>query len=147
MISREQRIVAAALIAAGVAIGVEAMTFEVGFLTDPVGPKALPLVVAALLVFAGSYSLVRPGKAARWPVREAGFRIVAAAGAFVAYAVALPTIGFFLSTTLVVMALSALYGAPRAHGLAAATALSGVLWLLFVRLLALPLPVGDLWIR
>ena len=56
-------------------------------------------------------------------------------------------LGFVLSTTLVVAALSHLYGARPGRGVTAALLLSIGLWLLFVRVLALPLPVGSLWIR
>ena len=147
MTSRKQRIVGSVLIAAGAAAGLEASTFDVGFLTDPIGPKALPYLVAATLVLAGIHAIARPGDRARWPTRSAGMRIAAAVAAFLLYSVALPFIGFFLATTLIVAALSHLYGAPPLRGISAAATLSAVLWLLFVRLLSLPLPVGDLWIR
>jgi len=145
--SRAQRVVGAVLVAAGAAVGLEASTFDVGFLTDPVGPKALPYLVAATLVLAGLHAVARPGDRVRWPTRSAAARITTAAVAFVLYAVALPLIGFFLATTLVVATLSHLYGAPPLRGISAAATLSAVLWLLFVRLLSLPLPIGDLWIR
>jgi hypothetical protein len=73
--------------------------------------------------------------------------MMGAAAAFVGYAMVLPWIGFFLSTTLVVAVLGMLYRGPVRGSLAAGLSLAAVLWLLFVRILALPLPVGDLWIR
>ena len=147
--------------ALGAAAAAEASTFDVAFLTDPVGPKALPYLAAAILVLAGGRVALRAGVAAARarPARahEPGLpeapgrarlpRIAAAAGAFLAYAAVLPWLGFFASTTLVVALLSELYGAPRPHGLLAAALLTGTLWVLFVHLLGLPLPAGTLWIR
>ena len=135
------------LIAAGVACGVEASTFNVAFLTDPVGPKALPLLVAVILIGAGIHAAARPTSDGTWIEGSAFPRVGAAVAAFLLYAVALPWVGFFLSTTLVVSTLSGLFGAKLRQAVPAAAALSGALWLIFVLGLGLPLPIGDLWIR
>lgn len=142
----QDRILGAALIVAGVALAAEATTFDVGFLTDPVGPKALPFLVAAMVFGAGVVAVARPRPDATLPGGPVALRITGAVAAFLLYAAALPWIGFFLATTLVVTALSLLYRGPLAPSAAAAAVLSGGLWLLFVRVLSLPLPVGELWI-
>jgi putative tricarboxylic transport membrane protein len=129
----------------GLAAGLEATTFDVRFLTDPVGPKALPMLVAAIFVLAGGRAALLPDQVAAWPNRAVLMKLVGAAAAFLLYPLALPVVGFFTSTTLVVATLSWLYGAPWLKGVAAAATLSGALWLLFVRVLALPLPIGSLW--
>ena len=141
------RIGGGTLLTAAIAIAVEASTFEVAFLTDPVGPKALPLLVAAILAAGGLAQLFRPDIDVAWPESAVLKRMAGAAGSFVGYAVVLPYVGFFLSTTAVVTALSLLYGGPPLKGTLAAAALSGALWLLFVSVLGLPLPIGDLWMR
>lgn len=142
------RLVGAALLLLALAVGLEATTFDVAFLTDPVGPKALPLLVAVLLGAGGLRTLLRPRRdQPGMPGRSALRRIAAAVLAFLLYAGALPWIGFFLSTTLVVAGLALLFGGPWKGGLAAGVTLSAALWLLFVALLSLPLPVGELWIR
>lgn len=141
------RVAGGVLVAVGAAVGVEATTFDVRFLTDPVGPKALPLLVAVMLVVAGVHQTLRPDHAAGWPPRRVLGMLGAATAAFLAYPLALDFLGFWLSTTLVVAALSHLYGAPPRRGVPAAGLLAGALWLLFVELLALPLPIGSLWMR
>jgi putative tricarboxylic transport membrane protein len=145
--ARADRIAGAVVLTAGVATALEATTFDVAFLTDPVGPKALPLVVAAVLVVAGASMLFRPRASVDLPAPSAAVRMAAAAVAFFAYSALLPWIGFYLSTSLVVAVLAVLYRGPARGGLATGLALATGLWLLFVRLLALPLPVGDLWTR
>ena len=57
------------------------------------------------------------------------------------------SIGFFLSTTLVVTGLAKLFGAELRQAVPAAALLAGVLWATFVVGLDLPLPIGSLWIR
>ena len=134
------------LVVLAVAVGLEATTFDVAFLADPVGPKALPLAVALLLGVGGLRTLARPRHDVTLPEGSALRRIAGAVGVFLAYAAALPWLGFFLSTTLVVAGLARLFGGSWKGGLAAGLSLSAALWLLFVALLALPLPVGELWI-
>lgn len=142
------RVTGAVLVLLGLAAALEASTFDVAFMTDPVGPKALPYLVAGMLVAAGLTAIARPRDAkGAAPARPMLLRIAAAVVGFVAYALALPFLGFFASTTLVVGGLALLYRGPPVTSLAAAALLSGALWLLFVRALALSLPVGDLWIR
>ena len=141
------RVAGGVLITAAVAVGLEATTFDVAFLTDPVGPKALPLVVAFMLAAGGIRTLTRPRDDVELPVRSGLRRMAAALGALLAYALFLPWLGFFLSTTAVVAGLGVLFGGPWKGGLATGLTLSAALWLLFVALLSLPLPIGDLWIR
>lgn len=144
---RHDRIAGGVLVAAGLGLALEATTFDVGFMTDPVGPKALPLLVAVMLVIAGSAALARPRADVVLPPVDVIVRMTGAVVAFLVYAAALPWLGFFLSTTLVVTALSLLYRGPPVPSAAAAALLSGGLWMLFVYLLSLPLPIGGLWIR
>jgi putative tricarboxylic transport membrane protein len=141
------RVVGGVLLLAGIATGLEATTFDVAFLTDPVGPRALPFLVALTLAGAGARMLAKPRAAVTLPSRTATVRMAWAALAFLAYSALLPWIGFFLSTTLVVAVLAVLYRGPRVGSLVTGLVLTSSLWLLFVRLLALPLPVGDLWTR
>ena len=131
----------------GALVGVEATTFDVGFLTDPVGPKALPFLVAGMLLVSGVGTFVHPAPAGHAPGHPAALRMAAAVVAFLLYAVALPWLGFFLSTSLVVATLGFLFGGRPAQSCAFAVLLSTVLWLLFGSALALPLPIGDLWVR
>jgi putative tricarboxylic transport membrane protein len=140
-----ERVPGLVLIVLGAATGIEATTFDVAFLSDPIGPKALPYLVAVALVVSGIHQTRRPEPGTRWPERPALMRMALASTAFLGYAIALPWLGFLLSTTLVVAALSHLFFAEPRRSVPAAAALAFVLWLLFVWVLALPLPVGRLW--
>ena len=141
------RIAGGVLVAAAAALGLEATTFDVAFLTDPVGPKALPVVAALMLAVGGARTIAKARDGVELPVASGLRRMAAALVILLAYALVLPWIGFFLGTTAVVAGLGVLFGGPWKGGLATGLTLSAVLWLLFVVALSLPLPIGDVWIR
>ncbi|MEZ4425332.1 MAG: tripartite tricarboxylate transporter TctB family protein [Gemmatimonadota bacterium] len=143
--TRADRVTGLVLILLGLAVGAQAMTFDVLFLTDPVGPKALPLLSAAVFVLSGVLLLLRPGSAGRWPERPVLLRMAGAVLAFLVYAALLAPLGFVVATTITVTALSLLFDGPWLKSLGAATALSAVLWYLFVWALDLQLPLGRVW--
>ena len=144
---KTDRVSGVLLTAAGLAMALEASTFDVGFLTDPVGPKALPFLAGAIFVVAGLRLAARPGPEPAWPARTTLTKMALGVLAFLAYAAFMPSLGFFVSTTLVMTALSVLFGGGKRQSVLAAASLSGVLWYLFVWGLSLPLPLGSLWTR
>jgi putative tricarboxylic transport membrane protein len=145
-----------------VALG-EATTFRVRFLTDPVGPRGLPLLAGSLLLVAGVALLREPRRqpevvdgslegleASRsQPAEPSTYGLppsVRLAAALLAYALLLPWVGFLMGTTLVLWVTAGLFGGrPRAGALAALVLATG-LWLLFDRALGVFLPVGRIWV-
>lgn len=148
MTSRTDRILGALLVLVGGSIGTVATGYRVGFMTDPVGPRALPYLTAAILVGSGLWLAFRAQETSgRYEAAAYGGRRALGAGAcFVVYSLVLPWIGFFAATALVVCVVGLLFGGPRRGAIAAGLITSGALWLLFVQLLQLPLPIGSLWI-
>ena len=92
----------AVLVLLGMAIAATARGFTVGFLVDPVGPRALPYLVAALFVVGGGALLVRQTAVPEDARGPASPKRLAAQGTCVAvlllYAASLPLVGFVLST-------------------------------------------------
>ena len=72
---KTDRSAGAVLMGVGAAVALEASTFDVLFLTDPVGPKAMPYLVAALLVGTGLALALRPGPDPPWPDRKTLIRM------------------------------------------------------------------------
>ena len=134
------------LLLAGIGFGLETSTYQVAFMADPVGPRALPGLVSVVLAFAGIHAMVRPPDDFSWVERGGLMRAGGAAVTFIVYSVALPVLGFFTATTAAVALLSGLFGAPARKAVPSAALLSGALWLIFVSGLGLPLPIGSLWI-
>lgn len=143
--TRTDRVAGVLVAVLGVAVGAEATTFDVLFRTDPVGPKVLPMLAAAVFVGSGLYLAVRPGPGGAWPARSTLIRMAAAVASFGVYAALLAPLGFVVATTATVSALSILFGGPWKKAVTAALTLSVVLWYLFVWLLGLPLPLGSVW--
>lgn len=139
------RVAGAALVALALGAAFEARTFTVGFLTDPVGPRAIPLVAAALLGAAGVAILRQPATGGGWPGPGRWRGLALAALSLLAYAALLAPLGFVLATTLEVAFLSRLFGGRPWRSLLAALGFTVVLYVLFVHGLALSLPTGRLF--
>ncbi|SMF73809.1 putative tricarboxylic transport membrane protein [Tistlia consotensis] len=73
---------------------------ETSFITDPLGPKAFPVIIAGVLGLAGLYVLARPDARPDWPGAGRLVEIALAVGVMVAYALLLPSLGFVAATAL-----------------------------------------------
>ena len=146
-----RRVAGAVLLLFVVWVGVLASGFRVSFPTDPIGPRAFPLIALAL-VSLGVLSLWRnEGESARtrasaeWPGPDVIRSALLATASFVAYALLLAPVGFVVATTAEFTALALLFGGPPFRGAVAGLSLALFLYGLFVFGLGLPLPVGMLF--
>ena len=139
---------AVAVVLTAVAIALEATTFNVMFPTDPLGPKAFPLLAAFLLAVGGVALLregLRGGETGGAPVTAgSGARghILLAIGSFIAYAFLLAPLGFVLATVLEFALLARLFGGTLVRGVVVGLVFAFLLYMLFVYGLGLPLPLG-----
>lgn len=140
------RAVAALLVVLALLIAFESRTFTVGFVTDPLGPKAFPLVSAFLLLVGGVALVVRPGLDSNWPASSRLRRISIAAICLFVYALLLGFLGFFTTTLLVVAAFSSLLGGRPLPSIVTGTVSSALLYALFFYLLDIALPLGSLFV-
>ena len=159
----------AALIGFGSAVAATARGYEVGFVVDPLGPRAVPYLVAGLLILGGIGMLLRrppaqavatvdgsPTGASRGgePRETQGLGLEqgrpilaqgACAGALLLYAAAIPLLGFVVSTILASGALARLFGGRWLHGLGVGLFLGLGLYGLFAWGFGLDLPVGAIF--
>jgi putative tricarboxylic transport membrane protein len=115
-----------------------------------VGPAAVPLPVGALLGLLGIGLLVRSRSELRTAVPghayqpRAGLRVLALVAALLLFAVALPLLGYVVSSAALFVAAALLLGAPRGWPVVAyGWALAAVVFLVFDRLIGLTLPAGP----
>ncbi len=141
------RVAGALLIVFALLVALESRTFHVGFVTDPLGPKAFPLVSAFLLLVGGVAMRIRPGAESKRPQTMPLLRVTTAALCLIAYALLLGTLGFFTTTWLVVGAFALLLGGRPVPSLLSAAGVSAVLYALFSYLLEIALPIGSLFLR
>lgn len=140
------RIIGALLVAFASVYAALASGYVVTFVADPLGPRAAPFLLAALLVLLGTWILLRPTAAAVDAVAHPPSRnTVVAVAAFLVYAALLPWIGFVLATALLCATLARLAAGPPLRAFAVGTAFAGTLYYVFVFALDVPLPVGRLF--
>ncbi|WP_394154098.1 tripartite tricarboxylate transporter TctB family protein [Loktanella salsilacus] len=84
------------LLAIGFALA--AMTIKESFLSDAVGPKAFPLIIAAVFGLSSAVIALRPDESPQWPALSRLVEIFAAAVVMVLYAQLLPAVGFVIAT-------------------------------------------------
>ena len=84
------------LLAIGFALA--ALTINESFLSDAVGPKAFPLIIATILGLSSAVIALRPDESPQWPALGRLVEIFAAAVVMVLYAQLLPEVGFIIAT-------------------------------------------------
>ncbi|WP_136635323.1 tripartite tricarboxylate transporter TctB family protein [Pseudooceanicola onchidii] len=78
-----------------------AFAIEESFLSDAVGPKAFPLIIAAILGLSSLAIALRPDAEPQWPALGRLVEIAAAVIVLVLYAEMLPVAGFVIATAFV----------------------------------------------
>ena len=159
----------ATLVGVGLAVAATARGYEVGFVVDPVGPRAVPYLVAGLLILGGMGMLRRrptesaaatdagsPTAALRGeeeqetqgPDLERESPVLAQSacvGVLLLYAASFPLLGFVVPTVLASGALARLFGGRWLHGLGVGLFLGLSLYGLFAWGFGLDLPVGAIF--
>lgn len=115
---------------------------QVAFSSDPVGPKAFPMIIGGVMFLAGAVLVVRPEgmgwEGGRWPLVA-----LVALGSLV-YPLLLIPLGFVPATTLLSIIVARALGGGWWQSAVSGIALSAGIFLLIDTLLGLPLPTGPL---
>lgn len=121
----------------------QATIIEESFLSDTVGPKMFPWIIAAVMGLASAYFLVRPDPEPDWPragrLAEIGLAVLVMVG----YALALPEWGFLISTALAAGYLTWRLGSRPLASVLIGLATSGGIYVVFRLLLGLSLARGP----
>ncbi len=143
------RVTGAILIAAAAVYALLARGYVVTFVADPLGPRAAPWLLAALLALLGTWMVLRPRAAASESPEATGARtrrtMPLDIAAFTGFAVLLPWTGFVLATALLTAALAKLADGPALRAGASGALFAGALYYVFVFALDVPLPIGRLF--
>jgi putative tricarboxylic transport membrane protein len=136
------RLLGLALLAVAAGAVFQAWALEVPFAADPVGPRAFPVVVAAVLAACAVLLLVTPGPP--WPRAERWLPGPIVVAVMAAYALLLVPLGFIPATVLLAAAIALAFGARPVQAALTGAVTAPALWLLLDGLLDLPLPRGPL---
>ncbi|KEP69252.1 membrane protein [Thioclava dalianensis] len=123
-----------------------ATQIEESFLSDAVGPKAFPLIIAAILGLASIAIILKPDASPDWPSVGRLVEVLAATVVLILYAELLPVTGFVIAT-----ALASAYLTWRLGSKPLATLITGIgtslgIYVIFHLVLGLSLARGPLGI-
>jgi len=130
------------LLAIGFAIS--AFAIEESFLSDAVGPKAFPLIIATILAIASIAIGLRPDPEPHWPALGRLLEIGAAAVVMVLYAQLLPVLGFVIATAFAAGYLSWRLGSGWLSSVLTGVGTSVGIYVIFHLVLGLSLARGPL---
>jgi putative tricarboxylic transport membrane protein len=139
------RLLALVLIAVSAAMIWGATLLQIQYQYEPIGPKAFPIIISALLIASALFLLIRPDPDPEIEGDGTLRRIVIAAGLLAAYVLLFERLGFIVSTALIAFGFALLLGANPWRA-----ALFGVLlgigsYFLFTWPLELNLPADPLF--
>ena len=144
-----QRIFASALLLVCAGLAAMAWPYQAAFSYEPVGPRAFPLLMLALMGLGLVYMIVRPSpvvhseddpKLDRETLTKIGLCIVL----LLIFAGTFEPLGFILSSILVGIPLARLYGGRWLLSSVIVSLVSVGLYLLFDKAMDVPLPLGLL---
>jgi len=133
------------LLSAGYGLEAIRLQADTGYMADPLGPRAFPLLLATALAIFSLYLIFKPDPDPNWPPKRVLLAQLSMLVSFVVYSYALAPLGFLLATTLEMTWLSRLFGADWRSGFLGGLGLALSLYVIFVFGLGIPLPLGHWW--
>ena len=96
------------LVVAVIALAYIASAFQIqtSFLSDPVGPKAFPIMIGAIGALSAMFLVFRPDPEPQWPAARTFGALALAVTVLVLYAYALRPLGFLMPTAIAAAILS-----------------------------------------
>ncbi|OKH87479.1 tripartite tricarboxylate transporter TctB family protein [Thalassospira sp. TSL5-1] len=120
-----------------------ATQIQTSFITDYLGPKFFPILIASLLAIAAIFPIIKPDPDPDWPGIGRLVEIVFAVAVMVAYTYALPVAGFVVSTAITAGILSWRLGAKPVAAATAGVSISVGIYVVFHLILQLSLARGP----
>lgn len=122
----------------------QALLTEESFLSDPVGPKAFPVIIGIVLATASLFIILLPDAEPEWPRLKPLADIIVSAGVLFAYAWLLPVLGFVIATVFAAAFLAWRLGARPLSASIAGVVISLGIYSVFHLVLGLHLASGPL---
>ena len=122
----------------------QATLIQESFISDEVGPKTFPIVIGVVLGLSSLYCLLRPDPAPHWPAFGRLAEIGLAVAVMIAYAMALPELGFLIATWIASTYLTWRLGTAPLQSLLVGALTSGAIYVVFRMILGLSLARGPL---
>ncbi|WP_311886096.1 MULTISPECIES: tripartite tricarboxylate transporter TctB family protein [unclassified Pseudomonas] len=144
-----QRIFASVLLLVCAGLALMAWPYQAAFSYEPVGPRAFPLLMLGLMGLALLYMVFRPAPIKHSddepPLdRETLTKITICVALLLVFAGLFEPLGFILSSILIGIPMARLYGGRWMPSIVVTTLMAIGLYLLFDRVMDVPLPLGLL---
>jgi putative tricarboxylic transport membrane protein len=144
-----QRIFASVLLLACLGLALMAWPYQAAFSYEPVGPRAFPLLMLGLMSLALLYMVFRPAPIKHSdeepPLdRETLTKIGICVALLLVFAGLFEPLGFILSSILIGIPMARLYGGRWMPSIVVTTLMAIGLYVLFDRVMDVPLPLGLL---
>lgn len=136
------RVPALILLLLALAYGFEASRIAYAFSSDPLGPRAFPLGLAALLALLALAWLLRPGEAEPWPRGGLLARVVGLVALAFSCAWLFDRIGFLAAIGLLCAGVALLFRATVLQAILGGVVQAVLWWVVFAWGLRIPLPTG-----
>ncbi|MEC7794337.1 MAG: tripartite tricarboxylate transporter TctB family protein [Pseudomonadota bacterium] len=120
-----------------------ALAIEESFLSDAVGPKAFPLIIAAILGLSSLAIVLRPDAEPPWPTLGRLAEIAAAVVVMILYAEMLPVAGFVIATAFAAAYLAWRLGSSALESVFVGVGTSVGIYVIFHLVLGLSLARGP----
>ena len=137
------RLPALALLLLALAYGFEASRITYAFASDPLGPRAFPLGLSAVLVLLAIAWAIRPGRAEPWPQGALLFEVVGLVALAFLTAWLFDRAGFLIATALFCAGVAAMFRATLVQAIATGVGQALLWWLVFAKGLRIALPTGS----
>ncbi|MDP2733863.1 MAG: tripartite tricarboxylate transporter TctB family protein [Hoeflea sp.] len=121
----------------------QATLIKESFISDPVGPKIFPIIIGVLFAVSSLAILFRPDEEPEWPEFSRLFEVGLTIAVMIAYAYALPTAGFVVSTAAAAAYLSWRLGTPPVKAVIAGVVIAIGIYVVFHLILGLSLARGP----
>lgn len=138
------RIFAALWLAAVAGAALVAWKIEVPFSYEPIGPRAFPWLLCALMAACAVRLLWRPDAEPGWPRGSLAFKSAALVAVLFAYAFLFEILGFVIATAALGALLGRLFDGGWKASVVAGIAMGIGFWLFFDKALDVTLPSGLL---
>lgn len=136
---RGDRIFGAVMIVIALGYILSAHGIETSFMSDPVGPRVFPYLIAAVMIICSVVMVLRPDPEADWPAGPMVVQLAIAFVVLIAYAYAITPLGFIIPTAIASGVLSWQIGGKPARAAITGVGLGIGLWVLFRLILGLGL--------
>lgn len=144
-----QRIFAFALLLVCIGLALMAWPYQAPFSYEPVGPRAFPLLMLGLMGLSLLYMLIRPT-----PIKHSEdeppldrptlIKIAICTALLLVFAGTFEPLGFVISSILIGIPMARLYGGRWLPSIVITTVMSILLYVLFDKVMDVPLPLGLL---